>query len=348
MKNKLTLALGFTLFSSIALCQTDLIPQEKFETDKLGTLYQANFFSGTTSADWYRRGDNSSATGGNTVLPFTPLGISGNYIAGDDVDETDPNNTENPLGDGEHGYLTFKTIDVSDYSEINVTLKLGASISDEFSTIEEDSNFDGFRIEVAYDTNIANGANTIGGLPTVANLNTGTYAVKALFSSTGLGNGASREGRLGHDADFDGQADPGVVLLSETAQEFTFKIPTNGATLASVRLVISSDQSSEDIFYDDVTIEGENTLGLKNYDKTNKVVIFPNPIKPNKQLHIITNSTIKTIVLCNTLGEEVYKTTINKNNKNLLINLPKSLKQGVYFLKTNTNKGISIKKVSIN
>lgn len=313
-----------------AFSQIDIIPQEGFETDKLGTLYQANFFANATSADWYRRGNLTSGT--NNFLPFTPTGITGMYIGADDVDEAGTG--ENPLGDGEFAYLTFKTINVSAYSEIDVTLKIGAHALGQFSNTPEESRPDTFEIQVAYDGNIATGANGLDALPTVANLNSGTYTTGGQFSA--LGN----QTNLALDTNFDDTGDG--TILGNNAQEFTFKIPTNGATLASVRIRIGMDQGGEDIFYDDVKIQGNTTLSTDKFSFESSINLSPNPLNKDRVLNISNNSqnTITSIEVYDVIGKKVFTEATTTES----IQFPNTIPSGMYFVKITDTKNNSITK----
>ena len=122
--------------------------------------------------------------------------------AGGDTDAA-----SNPLGSGENAYVVLATVDVSAYAGTNGQISLYLA---SHGTNYESS--DRILIQTAYDTDIATGANTIGGLPTQADVGTGTYTTIAGFRGTTIGSV-----NLQQDTDLDGVGD-GVALSPAFSQ----------------------------------------------------------------------------------------------------------------------------------
>ncbi len=343
--------LGSCIFQSMAQTETTIIPTEGFETDKLGTLYQANFFSSNTSADWYRRGTKTTGGTTNANLNFdNPFGTGNHFIGGDDVDEAGTG--ENPFGDGERAYLTFQTIDVSTYTDVGLELLISATILNEFSSNSngEDSNSsqpgpDFVSIEVAFDSDIPSSASSIGAVPTLSDINTGTYFKFGNFGAEcdtiDSNDGEPLECRMALDTNLDGLGDN--LQLGHTAQSFSFSIPTNGASLASIRIVIATDEGGEDVAYDDVRIYGEvNTvlsLTEENTTKIKDLTISPNPIKAGSILNVSASNSTETfsVSMFDILGKKVYH---KENTVNTII-LPSNLPSGIYLVKIGFASGES-------
>ncbi|CAM3410192.1 T9SS type A sorting domain-containing protein [Aequorivita lipolytica] len=79
-------------------------------------------------------------------------------------------------------------------------------------------------------------------------------------------------------------------------------------------------------------------LSIGDYNKLNNIIIYPNPLPVNEQLTIESNSEIINISAYDILGNKIFNTTKNKTKFS-------ANKRGIYFLKIETENGISIKKI---
>lgn len=240
------------------LCSQTTLQTESFETEGNGSRYRANYFADFCgNTDWYRRSETTtcspSTSTDNDYLKFyaSISGITGSFfIAGDDTEEA----PENPLGDGEAAYVTLATIDVSSYTEIIVTVAIAANDENLF----EDTRaiIDGFFMQYAFDGNIATGANSVGAIPSEANLATGTYSDAIAFIADG--DSPAGSGDLEEDTNLDGTPDGSALTTTLTDYSGTFS--TGGATLMSIRAMIRTDQGGEDVAYDNIRVQGQVTL----------------------------------------------------------------------------------------
>ncbi len=242
---KLTLALSLLFLGFAANAQ--LLYTEDFESPgQDGTNYRSNTFNDGGGDVWTRWNVDSSAAGPNPAGTTSGRnffqaysGQQGDYaFGGEDMDASD-----NPLGTGEPGYFMTKTLDVSSYQgdSMRVILLMGASI--ELNSRYEAADY--FLIQVAFDSDIATGANSVGGLPTVANVETGTYTIVGAYYG-GAGGGSTN---MTEDTDLNGSADVsgnqlGVILEEDS---FAFEVPGT-ATKMSVRIVCIGNSAEEAVF----------------------------------------------------------------------------------------------------
>jgi hypothetical protein len=56
---------------------------------------------------------------------------------------------------------------------------------------------------------------------------------------------------------------------------------------------------------------------------------------------------INEIVVYNTLGQEVYRTTVSTSDNKYRLDLPAYLSSGMYQLNINTNKGNTVRKLEL-
>ncbi|MTE26065.1 T9SS type A sorting domain-containing protein [Winogradskyella ouciana] len=82
-----------------------------------------------------------------------------------------------------------------------------------------------------------------------------------------------------------------------------------------------------------------STLSIPDSVITN-LDIFPNPV--SKTLYITTNQTLKSVLLYNILGKQVYS---SKDSNQIEVD---GYQQGIYLLKIETNQGVTTKKIIIN
>ena len=147
------------------------------------------------------------------------------------------------------------------------------------------------------------------------------------FFVTGSGNVLPNEG------------DYTIVNTGEWEQVVrTHSIPA--AVNVTARIRLKTIESSVNI--DDVSLVLTSSLGVDDFSDTNKIELFPNPVKDI--LSIKSLSIIKKVEVFNVLGQKV----MGRENTNDL-NVTK-LKSGAYFLKiVNENSTVSTKKfIKIN
>ncbi len=238
-----------SLFTIIFCFQihAQLLYTENFESSgQDGTNYRTNAFNDGGGDVWIRWNVDSSAAGPNPSGTTSGRnffqaysGQQGNYaFGGEDMDASD-----NPLGTGNAGYFVTKTLDVSSYQgdSIRVTLLMGAST--ELNSRFESSDY--FLIEAAFDSDIASGANSVGGLPTVANVNTGTYTIFGAY----YGGAGATSTNLTEDTDLNGAANTSANELGVAleADSFAIEVP-NTATKMSIRLACLGASAEEMVF----------------------------------------------------------------------------------------------------
>ena len=240
MKFRLGFLAFLFLFSVPAFSQV-LLVTEDLESDDEGVNYVSNTFD-DGSQDVWARTNNVDGPNNNTSLSYS--NIQGSFWwVGEDFQSSD-----NPLGSTEAGYFMLKTIDVSAYQSgsIEVRVYLGANSLFIYETSDE------FKINYAFNGNIATGGNAVGALPDSNNVNTGTYSTAGAF----YGNGDL----MIRDADLDGVADVGGDTLNNTLTEytFTFGVGPNDTTL-SVLIFANGDAGLEEMGFDQVRVFGSTT-----------------------------------------------------------------------------------------
>jgi PKD repeat protein len=91
------------------------------------------------------------------------------------------------------------------------------------------------------------------------------------------------------------------------------------------------------------------STGINNADITNALSIYPNPTDGLFNISAIFNSTEQVqVIVTNTLGEEVYKSTpVTTSNKVFTLDLRNESK-GIYFVQLKTKNGSVVKKLVLN
>jgi len=83
-----------------------------------------------------------------------------------------------------------------------------------------------------------------------------------------------------------------------------------------------------------------------------KTIVFPNPIAPNGTLTLeITGQDIRSVVLYNLLGQEVYRHSMSNDfagEHQVHIALPSEVSSGIYFVTVNTAEQSLVRKVIVN
>ena len=82
--------------------------------------------------------------------------------------------------------------------------------------------------------------------------------------------------------------------------------------------------------------------GLEENETQNNILLYPNPAK--ERLYINTSIPIKKITICNFLGQEIQKYNMTEKTSSIDI---RGLKEGVYFVKLSTEKGVYATKIIV-
>ncbi len=90
----------------------------------------------------------------------------------------------------------------------------------------------------------------------------------------------------------------------------------------------------------------DKTLGIQNLKKGNKeTTIYPNPTSEKLTVHLKNNDFINSVEVFNLTGKKILETFV-KNTSEIILNVT-SLSNGVYILKTTSERGTSIKKLIV-
>ena len=214
-----------------------------------GTSYRSNQFqNGDANAspnDFWARTNVSPMAGSSNNQTYT--GWTGTYHwNGEDIDDNG-----NPLGSGNNGYVVLKTLDISSYAGGTGTVSLQLAADRNGNGGWETS--DGIFIEYAFDTDVATGANSVGGLPSsVANVSSGTYTIAGAFYGSGL---TSPNNYLFEDTDLNGSGDGSQLTNTATTYSFNFSIPS-GKSNMSIRIRAATNQGGEILAFDEIKVYG--------------------------------------------------------------------------------------------
>ncbi len=331
MLKKLPFIIILSLITFSSVGQT-LLYSESFESDGFNTQYVLNRFS-DGGQDYFGVVDswgNTQYVTANATNPFTfqMTGLDGvQCVSAEDLKRLD-----NPLNtnlDDYRGYLIAKTLDVTAYTEIEVKILIGARDPGAFGTHEANDN-DAFRIQYAFDTDIATGGNNLSpGLTSESTVNTGNYTDIGRF----LAN-APTQGSMQQDTDLDGT--PDGAILNNSMTEYVFTIPVTGNNL-SVRIHMDYDDSAEEIAFDYLRLTGINTANTNSInDFGASLRTYPNPTEGNVTINlgkVYRNVTISTRnVLGQLVHSEFYK-SIDKTTFHIEGNA------GTYFVNVETQNG---------
>lgn len=100
-----------------------------------------------------------------------------------------------------------------------------------------------------------------------------------------------------------------------------------------------SDFSFDESIYDCYT---PLYTGLEENETQNNILLYPNPAK--ERLYINTSLPIKELTICNLLGQEIQKYNMTEKTSSIDIS---GLKEGVYFVKLSTEKGVYATKIIV-
>ncbi|MEZ4857140.1 MAG: IPT/TIG domain-containing protein [Gelidibacter sp.] len=124
-----------------------------------------------------------------------------------------------------------------------------------------------------------------------------------------------------------------ATVIAATSTSLTVLVPI-GATTGSIGIAIGCDLvSSTDIF----TLEN---LGIHEDVVTEPIMIYPNPTSDILHINLKTPLTIQKIAVFDPLGKLVLTKDTNPSNINI-----QHIKNGLYFIKVYTAKGIYSKKI---
>lgn len=88
----------------------------------------------------------------------------------------------------------------------------------------------------------------------------------------------------------------------------------------------------------------EKTTGINKVNQEADVSVYPNP--NNGLFNVSASSKIKSIKVYNLIGKSIFETN-DLNNKKAIVNL-QNINSGIYLLKTETEKGIIVKKITLS
>jgi hypothetical protein len=93
---------------------------------------------------------------------------------------------------------------------------------------------------------------------------------------------------------------------------------------------------------DAVGVINEAAVGIKEFEKDNSFVIYPNPSR--EQFGVRSSEFVEggLLKVCNILGEELFKANLESNNQSFNVS---NLNAGIYFVSIETKKGKSITKL---
>ena len=259
MTRTLYCMVSFFLLTAFLNAQT-LLHTEDLETDGEGTRYASNTFDDGANDLWTRWNAGSNNRGPNTNLHAPYNNFQGNFSwCAEDTDGGTAAPGDNPLGFPEDGYFVVQTLDISAWAGQAAEVRIWLAGSTQGGRFEFD---DFIAVQAAFDADIANGANTVGAVPSAANVNTGLYAnVGAFYGIT--------PSDLIQDTDLDGAAEPASPSLTETLTQytFTFNVP-GGASNMSIRVRCHVNTGSEEAIFDQIEVYGTTVapVELTNFE----------------------------------------------------------------------------------
>lgn len=230
---------------------------EGFETDNgttagEGITYRSNSFDDGANDFWTRTNTSPEPGSGNNQ---TYTGKTGTFFwNGEDLEGTD--NPLNPPTNPSFGYVMIKTLDVSTYAGGTGRVSIDIAADNNGNGAFELADF--FKIQYAFDADIATSANSADGLPTVANVSSGTYTDAGAFWGND-GATSTSDNYLSQDdsSPLDGTGDRVNILNNTfTTYTFDFAIP-GGASNMSIRFVTGLDQGGEVLAFDNIQILAE-------------------------------------------------------------------------------------------
>lgn len=128
-------------------------------------------------------------------------------------------------------------------------------------------------------------------------------------------------------------------ILAGMVASFWSALPNLTASEVIQYVKQSADQyANPDIFkgygVPDFQLALNNALGIESYE-TNKIFIYPNPVK-DKLFFSIPNNSFGTFILYNNLGQKVLDVAVNSNQQQISL---EAINSGVYFYDFSSNNG---------
>jgi hypothetical protein len=129
-----------------------------------------------------------------------------------------------------------------------------------------------------------------------------------------------------------------IVSISYLQGTATFTVPSSGVYYLGFQCYSAADEYN--LFLDDINIS--DVTGVETNQMQPLVSIIPNPA--TDKFTVISDSDESNITVLNTYGSVVYSTTSHSSNTIIYTG---SFSSGIYFVKTETAKGINIQKIII-
>lgn len=241
-QKNLSIVLSFIFFavSTSGVLAQSLIAYESFEgtAGELGyttTQWRDGFSDYSHVVNYTIGGNPAPANGFHIFAQVVNVHDDGtgeqHWFAVDDLDDNG-----NPRSD-DNSVVSFKTIDVSGYTDLEVRLRLGVGRPFRFETTDR------FQIYYAFD------ADTSAHPDTNTAFTQGSYTLLASYR----GSGTSTTPSL--DADNNGIGDGLVVLDTGLLREYTYSISATGNKL-SIRILADCNSGDEEWLYDYMQVWG--------------------------------------------------------------------------------------------
>lgn len=142
------------------------------------------------------------------------------------------------------------------------------------------------------------------------------------------------------DPDMDGDGGEGT-LMSGAMQEFSFPFPDGNSVVITV--VTHADAGEEEMAYDYLRIEAENTLGITESDYLNSITVSPNPSNGMITLTKPAGLDLQQAVVYNVIGKQVKSINLVTMTDTKAIDLS-ALASGLYLVNIQTSNGNAITK----
>mgnify|MGYP003634029107 CR=1 FL=1 len=199
-------------------------------------------------------------------------------------------------------------------------------------------------------------------IPTTVQYRDSIRNVPSLFAPVALFDADERNPSLGDTVNFNNLS---ISLLSANYQwnisPSTFSY-TNGTSAVTEEItVVFNDTGFYDVSLIAVNSSGRDTLTLNNYirvdilssveklekDEASKLKIFPNPVNSNQtiQLTVENNLKVERVIFYDISGKIIHDHTTSQGSTFLELKSPKT--RGIYFIRIETNRGFTMKKLIV-
>ena len=113
------------------------------------------------------------------------------------------------------------------------------------------------------------------------------------------------------------------------------------------QIYFSNDSLTQNNLYEEYEYKRQNcAVGVENNTNSNKIKIFPNPVKNHFSIESSENIKINQIKIYNFSGQEIYSEAIAQKQVQVNITLP-DLANGIYIIQIDTENGLINKKINI-